>query len=82
MNRRASILAFFLLVAMGAPNLYAQAANLKVNCNKHESISKVVGLLAKTNPLGPTTPEMVSSDATASLVSGSTTRTDVPFPLE
>src|SRR5437016_5291853 len=53
MKRRASVFAFFLLVAIGAANQYAQAANLSVNCDKHESISKVLRLLAKTNPLGP-----------------------------
>jgi hypothetical protein len=53
MNRRASVLAFFLLVAMAAANQYAQAANLRVNCDRHESISKALSLLAKTNPLGP-----------------------------
>ena len=44
---------FFLLVAIGAASQYAQAANLSVNCDKHESISKVLRLLAKTNPQGP-----------------------------
>src|SRR5207253_4983199 len=53
MKRRASVFAFSLLVAIGAANQYAQAANLSVNCDKHESISKVLRLLAKTNPLGP-----------------------------
>jgi hypothetical protein len=41
------------LVAMGAASQYAQAASLSVNCDKHESISKVLDLLAKTNPVGP-----------------------------
>lgn len=53
MKRRASVSAFFLLVAIGAASQYAQAAHLSVNCDKHESISKVLRLLAKTNPQGP-----------------------------
>src|SRR5437870_13196934 len=53
MRPRARHFAVFLLVAMWAANQYAQAANLSVNCDKHESISKVLRLLAKTNPLGP-----------------------------
>ena len=47
--------AFFLLVAIGAASQYAQAANLSVNCDKHESIRKALRLLAKTNPQGPNT---------------------------
>ena len=53
MRPRARNFAFFLLVAIGAANQYAQAAHLSVNCDKHESISKVLRLLAKTNPQGP-----------------------------
>ena len=53
MKRRASVSAFFLLVAIGAASQYARAAHLSVNCDKHESISKVLRLLAKTNPQGP-----------------------------
>jgi len=53
MKRRASVSAFFLLVAIGAASQYAQAAHLSVNCDKHESISKVLRLLARTNPQGP-----------------------------
>jgi hypothetical protein len=49
------VLAFFLLLAIGAASQYAQAANLSVNCDKHESISKALRLLAKTNPQGPIT---------------------------
>ena len=55
MRQRARFLAFFLLVAIGAASQYAQAANLTVNCDKHESIHKVLRLLAKTNPQGPNT---------------------------
>src|SRR5438105_11314169 len=53
MKQRATVFAFFLLLAIGAANQYAQAAHLSVNCDKHESISKVLRLLAKTNPQGP-----------------------------
>jgi S-methylmethionine-dependent homocysteine/selenocysteine methylase len=55
MRQSTRFFAFFLLVAIGVANQYAQAANFSVNCDKHESISKVLRLLAKTNPLGPNT---------------------------
>jgi hypothetical protein len=55
MRQRATVFAFFLSVAIGAASQYAQAANLTVNCDKHESIHKVLRLLAKTNPQGPNT---------------------------
>ena len=53
MKQRTNVFAFFLLAAIGAASQYAQAANLSVNCEKHESISKALRLLAKTNPQGP-----------------------------
>jgi hypothetical protein len=53
MRQRATVIAFFLSVAIGAASQYAQASNLRVNCDKHESISKVLHLVAKTNPQGP-----------------------------
>ena len=53
MRQKARIFAFLLLVAIGAASQYAQAAHLSVNCDKHESISRVLRLLAKTNPQGP-----------------------------
>ena len=53
MKQRATVFAFFLLLAIGAARQYAQAATLSVNCDKHESISKVLRLLAKTNSQGP-----------------------------
>src|SRR5436190_18207058 len=53
MKRKARVFAFLLLVAIGAASQYAQAAHLSVNCDKHESISRVLRLLAKTNPQGP-----------------------------
>src|SRR6266699_3447241 len=53
MKQRATVFAFFLFLAIGAAGQYAQAANLSVNCDKHESISQALRLLAKTNPQGP-----------------------------
>jgi len=55
MRQRVTVFAFFLSVAIGAASQYAQAANLSANCDRHESISKVLRLLAKTNPPGPNT---------------------------
>ncbi len=55
MKQRAWILALFLLVTIGAASQYAQAANLSVNCDKHESIRKALRLLATSNPQGPNT---------------------------
>ncbi len=45
----------FLFVAICAATEHAQAANLNVNCDKQETINKVLRLLAKTNPQGPNT---------------------------
>ena len=54
MRQRARILALFLsVVIIGAATQYAQAANLKVDCGKHESIHKALHLLAISNPQGP-----------------------------
>jgi hypothetical protein len=55
MRQSVRFFAFFLLVAIGAASQYAQAANLSVNCDKHESIHKALHLLATTNPQGPNT---------------------------
>ncbi len=55
MRNRASIVASFLLVAIGAASRYAQAANVSVNCDKHETIHKALRLLAIANPQGPNT---------------------------
>src|SRR6266404_3727903 len=55
MRQSTRFFAFFLLVAIGVASQYAQAANLSVNCDKHQSISKALRLLAKTNPQGPNT---------------------------
>jgi hypothetical protein len=55
MKQRARILALFLLVTIGAASQPARAANLTVNCDKHESIRKALRLLAASNPKGPNT---------------------------
>jgi hypothetical protein len=55
MRPSAKVFVFFLLVVIGAASQYAQAANLTVNCDKHESIRKALHLLATTNPPGPNT---------------------------
>jgi hypothetical protein len=52
-KQRTTVFGFFLLLPIGVASQYAQAANLNVNCDKHESISKTLRLLAKTNPQGP-----------------------------
>lgn len=54
MEQRQRVLGLFLLVALGAASQYAEAANLTVNCDKHESIHKILRLLANTNPQGRT----------------------------
>lgn len=53
MRQRATVLAFFMLVTIGAASQYARAANLRVNCDKHESLRKALRLLANLNPQGP-----------------------------
>jgi Right handed beta helix region len=53
MKRTASVFTLFLLVALSAASQYAQAVSLRVDCDKHDSISKVLHLLAKANPQGP-----------------------------
>ena len=53
MRQKARVFAFLLLVAIGAAIQYAQAAHLSLNCDKHESMSKVLRQLAKTNPQEP-----------------------------
>jgi len=55
MRQRATVIAFFLSVAIGAASQYAQASNLRVNCDKHESIDKALHVLAISNPQGPNT---------------------------
>jgi parallel beta helix pectate lyase-like protein len=53
MRQRAKFFVFLLLVAIGEASQYTQAANLSVNCDKHESIRKALHLLTTTNPQGP-----------------------------
>ena len=53
MRQRARFFSFILLVAMGAASRCAQATNLTVNCDRHESLHKALRLLATTNPQGP-----------------------------
>src|SRR5437763_10260346 len=55
MRQSAKVFVFVLLVVIGAASQYAQAANLSVNCDKHESIRKILHLLATANPQGPNT---------------------------
>jgi parallel beta helix pectate lyase-like protein len=55
MRQRTTVFAFCLLMAIGAASQYAQAANLSVNCDNHESIHKALRLLALSNPQGPNT---------------------------
>src|SRR5215468_8400469 len=67
MRQRSQMFALFLLVAIMAASQYAQAANLTVNCDKHESIPKALRLLATTNPQGPNT-ITVTGDCKTNLV--------------
>jgi hypothetical protein len=53
MRQNLEFFALFLLVAMGAASRCAQAANLTVNCDRHESLHKALRLLATSNPQGP-----------------------------
>jgi hypothetical protein len=53
MRQNAKFFALFLLVAMGAASRFAQATNLTVNCDRHESLHKALRLLATSNPQGP-----------------------------
>jgi hypothetical protein len=55
MRQRVTVFAFYLLVAIGAASRCAQAVNLTVNCDKHESIHRALNLLASGNPQGPNT---------------------------
>jgi hypothetical protein len=61
MRQRARVFAFFLLVAIGAASQCAQAVNLTVNCDRHESLHKALRLLATANPQGPNTITVVGS---------------------
>ena len=55
MKRKANILAFFLVVTIGAASQYAAAVSIRVDCDKHESISRILRLMAQANPQGPNT---------------------------
>ena len=55
MRRSLVVVAFFLLLGIGAVSQCAQAANLTINCDNHESIQAALRLLATTNPQGPNT---------------------------
>jgi hypothetical protein len=61
MRQRASGLAFFLLVAIGAASQCAQATNLSLNCDNHGSIRAALHVLATTNPQGPNTITVLGS---------------------
>jgi hypothetical protein len=67
MKQRGIVFASFVLVAVGAANQYARAANLTVNCAKKETISKAVKLLINTNPQG-SNKITVSGDCNENLV--------------
>jgi hypothetical protein len=53
MRQRVMVLAFFVLVAVGAASQCAQATNIAVNCDKKETIHKALKILADSNPQGP-----------------------------
>ena len=55
MRRSTKLFGFFLLVGVAAVSRGAQAANLTVNCDNKQTISKTLRLLAATNPQGPNT---------------------------
>jgi len=55
MRQRARVFVFILLVVIGAVSQCAQAANLSVNCDKHESIGKALRVLAASNAQEPNT---------------------------
>lgn len=61
MRQRTTVFAIFLLAAMGAAGQSAEAANLKVNCGKKETIRESLKLLAVAHPQGPNTISVVGS---------------------
>lgn len=67
MKRKANILAFFLVMTIGAASQYAAAVSLRVDCDKHESISRILRLMAQANPQGPNT-ITVSGDCKGNLL--------------
>jgi hypothetical protein len=46
MRQKERVFAFLSLAAIGTANQYAQAANVSVNCDKHDSIHKALHLVA------------------------------------
>ncbi len=61
MRHRATIFAFFLLVAIGATSRSTEAANLTVNCDKKQTIRETLKLLAVVHLPGPHTLSVVGS---------------------
>ena len=61
MRLRATVFAFFLLVAIGAAGRSAEAANLTVNCDKKQTIGETLKLLAAVHLPGPNTLSVVGS---------------------
>jgi Right handed beta helix region len=61
MRQGTRMLAFLLLLAIGAASPWAQAANLNVNCDRKETIHKAVKLLVDSNPQGPNTITVVGT---------------------
>jgi Right handed beta helix region len=55
MRQRPTFLAFLLLVTIGGAAQYAEAVDLGVNCNKHDSVHRALQMLARSNPQGPNT---------------------------
>jgi parallel beta-helix repeat protein len=61
MRQRATVFAFFLVVAIGATGRSAEAAHLTVNCDKKETIRESLKLLAVAHPQGPNTLSVVGN---------------------
>lgn len=59
MRPRKTVFAIFLLVAIGAATRSAEAANLTVNCDKKQTISETLKLLALVHQQGPHTLSVV-----------------------
>lgn len=55
MKHSSTVFAFFVVVAIGAATQCAQAVNLNVNCDKHQTIRQALHVLATSNPQGPNT---------------------------
>src|SRR5438270_284548 len=61
MRIRATVFAFFLFAAIGAASRCAEAANLTVNCDKKQTISETLKVLAVGHPQAPHTLSVVGS---------------------